>query len=117
MAAVKADTHCFYFARWPDGVGRPADSSTDLAVGAASFPNLAGLAVQVIGWSFLVSALGSAEDTVFLPMGGASIGLGQVSSVLAMADEVVESTGGVPLFLILALDWCLGNGGMVSSTP
>ena len=34
MVAVKANTHCFSFIAWPDGVGRPADSSTNPEVGA-----------------------------------------------------------------------------------
>ena len=61
--------------------------------------------------------LGLAKGTVVSSMGGVSIGPDWVSLVSAMAGEAVESAGGVPLSSILALDWYLGNGEMVSSAP
>ena len=46
--------------------------------------------------SFLISVLGLAKGTVVSSMGGVSVGLCWVSSAWAMANEVVESAGGVP---------------------
>ena len=91
MEAVKVDTHFLSFTVQPDGVGGLANLSTDPAVGATWFSNLAGLVAWAVSRSFLVLVLDSAEGTVVSSTGGVSIGLGWVSLVSAMAGEAMES--------------------------